>query len=64
MASAHAATSASVCSGVGVGREVEIVTATAQQHVADRPADDVQLVPGGPEALPELVGDGEDPAAA
>ena len=46
---------------VGVGGEVQVVAEPAEQRVAHRPADQVQLVAGRGEAAAELVGDGRDP---
>ena len=48
--------------GPGVGAEVEVVAEPAEQRVAHRTADEVQLVPGGGEPATELVGDGGDAA--
>ena len=44
-----------------VGAEVEVVAEPAEQRVAHRAADQVQLVPGGGEPAAQLVGDGRDP---
>jgi hypothetical protein len=46
--------------GPGAGGEVEVVTEPAEQGVAYRTADEVQLVTGGGEAPAGLVGDGGD----
>ncbi len=50
-ASAQPATSRSISSGPGVGREVEVAASVepAEDGVADDPADQVQAVPGGRE---------------
>ena len=46
--------------GVGVGAEVEVVAEPAEQRVAHRAADQVQLVPGVGEPAAQLVGDRGD----
>ena len=46
--------------GVGVGAEVEVVAEPAEQRVAHRTADQVQLVAGRGEPAAQLVGDRGD----
>ena len=46
--------------GLGVGGEVQVVAEPAEQRVAHRAADQVQLVPGRGEPAAEFVGDGGD----
>ena len=60
IASAQPLTSGERLLGVGVGAEVEVVAEPAEQRVAHRAADQVQLVAGGGEPAAELVGDGGD----
>ena len=60
IASAQPLSSRSVCVRVGVGAEVEVVAEPAEQRVAHRTADQVQLVAGGGEAAAQLVGDRGD----
>nr|BFE66957.1 hypothetical protein GCM10020092_002580 [Actinoplanes digitatis] len=42
----------------GVGAEVEVVAEPSEQSVPHRPADEVQLMVGGAETAPQLIGDG------
>ena len=60
IASAQPDSSRSVSSGWALGGEVEVVAEAAEQRVAHRPADEVQLVAGVGEAAAQLVGDGRD----
>ena len=61
VASAHPCSSFERLVGVRVGGEVEVVAEPAEQRVAHRTADQVQLVAGGGEPAAELVGDRRDP---
>ena len=60
IASAQPCSSVERLLGRGVGGEVEVVAEPAEQRVADRAADQVQLVAGGGEPGTELVGDRRD----